>query len=77
MRGQDGRKKLFIDMKFTIYAVLFFTVITIIVILIRKSPIAYQNCSQIKVATGRSYIKEGDPLYQSRLDQNHNNIACE
>lgn len=78
MIGPDGKKKYFVDAVFLTY----FALITILVLFMfiwsnHHRPKPYQNCDQIKVSTGRSYIKEGDPLYQRRLDDDNNKIACE
>lgn len=78
MTGSDGRTKFLIDKKFTIYAAAFFLLIAAFIgWRMDHRPRAYESCSQIEMMTGRSYIQKGDPLYQDRLDRNHNGIACE
>lgn len=42
-----------------------------------KAGEAYQNCTQILQATGRTHIARGDKLYNPAMDRNHNQIACE
>lgn len=78
----DGRPKLIIDRKFYLCTLIFLvSLVGYICYRINRRPHVYQNCAQIKLATGRSYIKANDSLYQSRLDKTvngqKNGIACE
>lgn len=75
---ENGRPKWALDQKFLICcgALVVLIALTIVCLNARK-PKVYENCYQIKQATGRTRIKEGDPLYQRRLDVPYNGMACE
>lgn len=67
-----------INKKFLLLVLLVVLFIIALLVINVKAGEAYENCTQIYVATGRKNIPKGDPLYQKRLDRGGKaNIACE